>query len=668
MDTTKYIPTSKHDMKERGIESFDFIYVSGDAYVDHPSFANALICRLIESLGYTVGIIAQPDWHSCEDFKRLGKPNYGFFVGSGNIDSMVNHYTAAKKKRNNDSYSPGGKSGYRPDRAVIVYCNRLREAFGNKIPIVIGGIESSLRRFAHYDYWSDKVRRSILIDSCADLLIYGMGEHQTTEIANLLASGVPVNEIKTVRGTVYKEGNPDILPENSVIVDGYDEVSTDKRTYAKATAMQYAEQDAFRGKPIVQLDRDKYIVQNPPAYPLTTEEFDKIYELPYTRSAHPIYDELGGIPALEEVKFSITSSRGCFGACSFCALTFHQGRTISARSHESILREAKFLTTLPDFKGYIHDVGGPTANFRAPSCEKQLKHGVCKTKQCLFPEPCNNLEVSHRNYLELLRKLRKIDGVKKVFIRSGIRYDYLIYDRDDEFFTELCKYHVSGQLKVAPEHISDNVLKYMGKPSVSVYSKFIEKYKAVNKSLGKKQYVVPYLMSSHPGSRLSDAVKLAEYLRDNNINPEQVQDFYPTPGSLSTCMYHTGIDPRTMQNVYIPKSYEEKQMQRALLQYKRPENHALVYKALKSAGRLDLVGSSPKCLIHENKNRNRAYDNNSATYTNKRKKTKKGEMANGKNIKRQGSFRKSKSKSESRSDKTYAKRNKSGSGGGNRRR
>lgn len=646
MSTEKFLPISKYDMQKRGIDRFDFVYVSGDAYVDHPGFAHALICRLLESLGYSVGIIAQPDWHTCDGFKRLGEPRLGFLVGAGNIDSMVNHYTAAKKRRNTDLYSPGGKIGHRPDRATVVYCNRIREAYGRKIPIIIGGIEASLRRFAHYDYWSDKVRRSILIDSGADLLIYGMGEHQIEEIAALLSAGVAVGDIKTVRGTVYKEGELSALPENSVIVPSYDEVCTDKRRYAEATAMQYAEQDAVRGKPIVQLDRDKYIVQNPPAFPLTSDELDRVYELPYMRTYHPIYENDGGIPAIEEVKFSITSSRGCFGACSFCALTFHQGRTISARSHESIIREAKRLTFDPAFKGYIHDVGGPTANFRAPSCRGQLERGVCKNRQCLFPSPCRNLEVSHRDYLELLRKLRRINGIKKVFIRSGIRYDYLLYDNDDEFFRELCKYHVSGQLKVAPEHISDNVLKYMGKPGVDVYNRFCEKYTRINRELGKEQYIVPYLMSSHPGSTMKDAVKLAEYLRDHHMNPEQVQDFYPTPGSLSTCMYYTGIDPRTMQNVYVPRKYEEKQMQRALLQYKRPENHSLVYSALKQAGRLDLVGNGEKCLIKDNK---------------------RGAEKNGKNIERKGSFRKGKGRYKGSGREADKSRNKTGSGGRNRR-
>lgn len=641
----KFLPTIKYDMVAAGIEQLDFVYISGDAYVDHPSFAVAVITRLLESLGYTVGIIAQPDWHSCDDFKRLGKPRLGFLVGAGNIDSMVNHYTAAKKRRNTDLYSPGGEAGHRPDRATIVYCNRIREAFGRKVPIIIGGIEASLRRFAHYDYWSDKVRRSILIDSGADLLVYGMGERQITEIAELLAAGVPVTEIKSVRGTAYLESDEAMLPPDCITTFSYDKVCSDKRSYAEATATQYAEQDAYRGNAVVQLDRDKYVVQNPPAYPLTSEEFDKVYELPYTRQWHPCYDEKGGIPALAEVKFSITSSRACFGACNFCALTFHQGRTISARSHESILREAELLTGMPDFKGYIHDVGGPTANFRSPSCKEQLKRGVCKNKQCLYPKPCKNLDISHKDYLELLRKLRKIKGIKRVFIRSGIRYDYLIYDTDDEFFRELCKYHISGQLKVAPEHISDNVLRYMGKPSLEVYKKFSDKYKRINDALGKKQYIVPYLMSSHPGSTISDAVALAEYLRDNKINPEQVQDFYPTPGSLSTCMYYTGIDPRTMKDVYIPKSYEEKQMQRALLQYRDPKNHRLVYSALKAAGRLDLVGNSDKCLIKDKR---------------------KGDFTNGKNTERKGSFRKGEKRTEMRGRGSRTKGNSSGSRSGNR--
>ncbi|MBQ2284943.1 MAG: YgiQ family radical SAM protein, partial [Clostridia bacterium] len=540
------------------------VYVIGDAYVDHPSFGHAIISRVLEHNGYTVGIISQPDWHNCEDFKRLGKPRLGFLVSAGNIDSMVNHYTVAKKRRNTDLYSPGGKADCRPDRATIVYCNRIREAFGKSVPIIIGGIEASLRRFAHYDYWSDKVRRSILIDSCADILIFGMGETQITEIANLLNSGVLVKDIKHVSGTMYLEKDSNSLPDDCIIVPDFALISTDKKAYAKATIIQYAQQDAYRGKPIAQLDRDFYIVQNPPAKPLTTKELDDVYSLPYMRTYHPVYEKDGGIPAIKEVEFSLTSCRGCFGACNFCALTFHQGRTVTSRSHQSLIDEATALTKNKNFKGYIHDVGGPTANFRAPSCKAQLTRGVCKYKQCLFPNPCKNLEVDHSDYLTLLRKLRKIKGIKRVFIRSGIRYDYLVYDKNDEFFTELCKHHISGQLKVAPEHISDNVLKYMGKPNKNVYQRFSEKYYSINDKIGKKQFLVPYLMSSHPGSRITDAIALAEFLRDNHINPEQVQDFYPTPGSLSTCMYYTGIDPRTMENVYVPKTYEEKQMQRAL--------------------------------------------------------------------------------------------------------
>ena len=468
----KFLPISIKDMKAQGIDQLDFVFVIGDAYVDHPSFGPAIISRVLESNGYTVGIIAQPDWHSCEDFKRLGAPRLGFLVSAGNIDSMVNHYTSSKKRRNEDLYSPGGKTGYRPDRATIVYCNRIREAFGKNIPIIIGGIEASLRRFAHYDYWSDKVRRSVLIDSSADLLIFGMGERQVVEIADLLKLGVKINEITSVSGTVYREQNKDNLPENAIVVPSYEQVSTDKKLYAKATNEQYNEQDAVRGKPIAQLDRDYYIVQNPPAKPLTTDELDEVYNLPYARTYHPCYEIYGGIPAITEVKFSLTSCRGCYGACNFCALTFHQGRTVTSRSHNSLVKEAELLTKDKDFKGYIHDVGGPTANFRKPSCENQLKYGVCKNKQCLFPEPCKNLEISHSDYLSLLQKLRKIKGIKKVFVRSGIRFDYLIYDRDERFFTELCKYHISGQLKVAPEHISNHVLKYMGKPENSVYERF----------------------------------------------------------------------------------------------------------------------------------------------------------------------------------------------------
>ncbi len=641
-----FLPISKKDMEKQNIERLDFVYVIGDAYVDHSSFGHAIISRLLTDEGYTVGIISQPDWHSCDAFKILGEPRLGFLVSSGNIDPMVNHYTSAKKVRSVDLYSPGGKIGFRPDRATIVYCNRIREAYGKKIPIIIGGIEASLRRFAHYDYWSDKVRRSILVDSGADLLIYGMGERQIIEIANLLNMGVPVNEIKSVSGTCYIENANATLPDNSIILPSYDQVCEDKTLYAEAAKLQYEEQDAFRGKTLVQLDNsDKYLVQLPPAKPLNTSELDRVYELPYQGTYHPIYEKFGGVPAISEVEFSITSCRGCFGSCSFCALAFHQGRTVTSRSHESILREAEKLTNKPNFKGYIHDVGGPTANFRKASCQKQLKYGVCKDRQCLFPTPCKNLEVSHSDYLDLLRKLRKIPKVKKVFIRSGIRFDYLILDKDTSFLNELCRHHISGQLRVAPEHISNNVLKYMGKPETDVYEKFLKKFENANAKTGKKQYVVPYLMSSHPGSTLKDAIKLAQYLNRHKINPEQVQDFYPTPGSISTCMYYTGIDPRTMQSVYVAKNYKEKQMQRALLQYRKPENHSLVLAALKSANRLDLYGFGPDCLI----------------------KPSKGEYKNGNITQRKDGIRKDKRKSENRNRGAKGLRNTSRSGGNHSR-
>ncbi len=620
-----FLPVSKDDMKKLNIDRLDFVYVVGDAYVDHSSFGHAIISRVLEAAGFSVGIISQPDWQSCENFKVLGQPRLGFLVSSGNIDPMVNRYTVSKKVRSVDLYSPGGKAGLRPDRATIVYCNRIREAYGKKIPIIIGGVEASLRRFAHYDYWSDKVRRSILIDSGADLLIYGMGEHQIVEIAKLLDMGVPVGEIKSVAGTVYIENNDGIFPDKAIKIPSFDEVTENKQLYAKAAKVQYEEQDAFRGRAIVQADNaDKCIVQLPPSPPLTTEELDSVYELPYEGTYHPMYEKFGGVPAINEVEFSITSSRGCFGSCNFCTLAFHQGRTVTARSHESIIREVTAMTKKPNFKGYIHDVGGPTANFRAPSCKKQLKYGVCKDRQCLFPTPCKNLEVSHSDYLELLRKLRRIPKVKKVFIRSGIRFDYLLADKDETFFRELCQHHISGQLRVAPEHISDNVLKYMGKPSSEVYDRFVKKFEQINKQTGKEQYVVPYLMSSHPGSTLKDAIRLAEYLNRNKLNPEQVQDFYPTPGSISTCMYYTGIDPRTGKSVYVTTDYKEKQLQRALLQFKSPENYTKVLTALKKANRLDLVGYGPNCLI----------------------KPEKGENKNGRNTQRKDSIRKNKGKSE----------------------
>ena len=589
-----FLPITKEDLTERGISQLDFIYVSGDAYVDHPSFGHAIITRMLESRGYSVGIIAQPDYTSCEDFKKLGRPRLGFFVSSGNLDSMVCHYTAAKKKRSTDSYSPGGKAGKRPDRAVIVYCNRIREAYKD-IPIIIGGIEASLRRFAHYDYWDNRVRRSVLVDSKADLLSYGMGERSVIEIADRLNAGIPVREIRDVRGTCYLTKEIDC--EDSIELPSFETVREDKSQYAKSTKIQYEQQDAVRGKALVQRHIDRYLIANPPQAPLTRRELDEVYALPYMRSWHPSYDAEGGVPAIAEVQFSITSNRGCFGNCNFCALAFHQGRTVTSRSHESILAEAEQMTHEEGFKGYIHDVGGPTADFRHTACEKQLKYGVCANKQCLFPKPCANMNADHSDYITLLRRLRALPGVKKVFIRSGIRFDYVLADKKDHFLEELCKYHVSGQLKVAPEHICDSVLKLMGKPENQVYEKFAKAYRNMNKKLGKKQYMVPYLMSSHPGSHLKEAIALAEYIRDLGYMPEQVQDFYPTPGTISTCMYYTGLDPRTMKEVYVPVTLKEKQMQRALIQYRNPENYDIVKAALIKAGREDLIGFDEHCLI-----------------------------------------------------------------------
>lgn len=590
-----FLPISWEDMKKRGWEQLDFIYISGDAYVDHPSFGHSIVTRLFEHLGFKVGMISQPDWRSKDDFMKLGMPKIGFLVSSGNIDSMVNHYTASKKRRNDDVYSPGGKAGHRPDRAVIVYCNRIREAYGD-IPIIIGGIEGSLRRFAHYDYWDDRVRNSILIDSSADLLIYGMGEKPIMELCNLLNYGKKIKDIKDLKGTCHISDDLTGL-EKYIELPSYEEVSSDKMEYAKAFKIQFEEQDPIRGKGMVQKHGIKYVVQNPPAMPVTTEELDMIYSLSYTRTIHPVYKKLGGIPALKEVEFSITAHRGCYGGCSFCALNFHQGRIIQPRSEESILKEAELFTKTPGFKGYIHDVGGPTANFRKPSCKKQLKHGVCKNRQCLYPTPCPNLEVDHTEYVKLLRKIRKVPGIKKVFVRSGIRYDYLLCDKNPEFFNELVKYHISGQLKVAPEHVSNKVLEQMGKPTRELYDKFVEKYFDINQKNNMNQFLVPYLMSGHPGSDLYAAIELAEYIRDMGYNPEQVQDFYPTPGSLSTAMYYTGINPLTGKKVYVPKSPEEKSMQRALLQFRSPKNYTLVYRALTKAGRRDLIGHGSKCLI-----------------------------------------------------------------------
>jgi uncharacterized radical SAM protein YgiQ len=591
----KFLPISIKDMEERGLDQLDFILISGDAYVDHPSFGTAVIGRILEAEGFSVGIIAQPDWSSAEDFKRLGKPKYAFLINSGNIDSMVNHYTASKKRRSEDLYSPGGKSGHRPDRAVIVYCNRAKEAFKD-VPIVIGGIEASLRRFAHYDYWDDKVRRSILIDSKADLLVYGMGEKTIIQIANLLRYGKNIGAMSDIRGTVYVAKDISSL-KNFVEVPSFEEVSSDKKVYGESFKLESDEQDPIRGKTILQKHGDRYVVQNPPQTPLTVEEMDVSYDLPYMRTYHPIYENQGGIPAINEVKFSLTSHRGCYGSCSFCALTFHQGRIIQNRSQNSIINEAKLLTTLDDFKGYIHDVGGPTANFRHKACKIQEEHGACKNKQCLFPEPCNNLIVSHKEYLDMLRNIRTLPGVKKVFIRSGIRYDYLIYDKNPEFFEELCEHHISGQLKVAPEHVSDRVLSQMGKPTKAVYNRFVKRYFEVNKKLKKEQYLVPYLMSSHPGSDLNAAIELAQYIKEMGYTPEQVQDFYPTPGSLSTTIYYTGFNPLTGEKVYVPKSAHEKNMQRALLQFNKPENYNLVKEALVNAHREDLIGHGQKCLI-----------------------------------------------------------------------
>jgi len=594
-----FLPINRTDMEKRGWESLDFLYISGDAYVDHPSFGTAIITRLLESEGYRVGVLAQPDWKSNNDFMRMGRPNYAVLISSGVIDSMVNHYTASRKPRSSDSYSPGGKAGLRPDRAVIVYANKAREVFKG-IPVIIGGIEASLRRFAHYDYWDNKVRRSILLDSKADMIIYGMGEKPVLEIASLLAKGTDISNIRNVRGTVYLSDSYE-QDRPHIMLPSYEEVKENKRSYAEAFMLQYNEQDAFSGRTLIQPHGDKLVIQNPPAYPLTEKEMDRVYALPYERTYHPSYESLGGIPAIKEVEFSITSHRGCFGGCSFCALNFHQGRVIQRRSQASIISEAKKLVWQPGFKGYIHDVGGPTANFRDASCEKQKKYGSCKNRQCLYPEPCRNLKVDHREYLELLRKLREIPGIKKVFIRSGIRYDYLMLDKNDDFFRELCEHHVSGQLKVAPEHVVDRVLEKMGKPGRKVYDAFVKKFYEINRELGKEQYLVPYLISSHPGSDLKAAVELAVYLNKIGYTPQQVQDFYPTPGTLSTCMFYTSLDPRTMKRVYVPSSPKEKAMQRALLQFRRPENYALVREALRLTGREDLIGYGPNCLIRPEK-------------------------------------------------------------------
>lgn len=585
-------------MKAQGIEQLDFVFVIGDAYVDHPSFGHAIISRVLQSYGYTVGIISQPDWKDDNSINILGEPRLAFLVMGGNMDSMVNHYYVSKKHRESDAYTPGGVIGKRPDHAVVAYCNLIRHTYRKK-PIIIGGIEASLRRMAHYDYWSNSFKRSILLDSQANLISYGMGEKSIVQIAEALDSGMDINDITYISGTVFKTKNID-LAYDPIILPSYEDMKMDKLNYARSFKIQSENTDPFNGKTLVEpYPNGMYVVQNPPQEPLTKQEMDDVYDLPYERTYHPSYEKDGGVPAISEIQFSLISCRGCFGACSFCALTFHQGRIIQTRSHESIIKEAKKITEMPNFKGYIHDVGGPTANFYHPSCKKQLKSGVCKNKQCLWPQPCKNLDTDHSEYLQLLRKLRELPKVKKVFVRSGIRFDYIMVDKDKNstFFKELVKYHISGQLKVAPEHISDKVLSYMGKPENCVYEKFIEKYYKLNESEGKNQFVVPYLMSSHPGSDLNEAIKLAEYLRDIGYNPQQVQDFYPTPSTMSTVMYYTGVDPRTMKEVYTPKNPHEKAMQRALMQYRNPANYELVREALYKAGRTDLIGFDKHCLI-----------------------------------------------------------------------
>ena len=595
-----FLPVSRADMTARGWECCDFVYIIGDAYVDHPTFGPAIISRVLESAGYRVGIIPQPDWKDPSSVMVLGAPRLAFLVSAGNMDSMVNHYSVSKHHRKTDSYSPGGKTGCRPDHAAVVYSNLIRQACPGK-PVILGGIEASLRRLAHYDYWSDSMKRSILLDSQADLLLYGMGEKSIVEVADALESGLDVSELTFLRGTAYKAKTLDGIPD-PVILPDWKALKQDRRYYAKSFYTQYCNTDPFSAHPLAEPYEGKlFVVQNPPCKPLTTQEMDDVYDLPYMRSWHPMYDKDGGIPALEEVRFSLTSCRGCYGACSFCALTFHQGRIIQSRSHGSLVAEAIQMTKDPDFKGYIHDVGGPTANFRRPACDKQLTAGACVGRQCLTPSPCKNLKVSHDDYLNLLRQLRAVPGVKKVFIRSGIRFDYLVYDTNDTFFRELVEHHVSGQLKVAPEHICDNVLTLMGKPGNAVYQKFIHKYKRLNEKMGKEQYVVPYLISSHPGSTLTEAIALAEAVRDMGYMPEQVQDFYPTPSTISTVMYCTGLDPRTMKRVYVATDPHEKAMQRALIQYRNPKNYDLVYEALTTAGRTDLIGSGPNCLIRNRK-------------------------------------------------------------------
>ena len=596
MTRSDFLPVNREDMLARGWDRVDFAYVTGDAYVDHPSFGTAIISRVLESHGYRVGIISQPDWRDPGSVRVFGEPRLGFLVSAGNMDSMVNHYSVSKKHRKTDAYTPGGEMGKRPDYACVVYGNLIRQTY-KKTPVILGGIEASLRRLAHYDYWSDRMKRSILLDSGADLISYGMGERSIVEIADALDAGIPVSELTYIDGTVVKIKDRDRIYDAEFLPD-FEELRSDRLNYARSFYTQYCNTDAFNGRRLAEGYSDHlYVVQNPPSKPLSTVEMDDIYDLPYTRTWHPDYDEKGGVPAFSEVRFSLISNRGCFGGCSFCALTFHQGRIVQVRSHDSLIKEARKITQEKDFKGYIHDVGGPTANFRHPSCAKQMEQGVCRNRQCLFPTPCRNLNADHSDYVSLLKKLRDIPGVKKVFIRSGIRFDYLLADRKREFLSELCRYHVSGQLKVAPEHVAAPVLALMGKPQHSVYEAFTEEFRKMNRKIGKEQYLVPYLMSSHPGCSMKEAVELAEYCRDLGYMPEQVQDFYPTPSTLSTCMYYTGVDPRTMENVYVPKNPHEKAMQRALIQYRNPELYRLVEEALKKAGRTDLIGYGPKCLI-----------------------------------------------------------------------
>lgn len=639
---------SKRDIDKRGWDYYDFLYICGDAYVDHPSFGHAIISRVLESHGYRVAICPQPDWHSAEPLKAYGRPRLGVLVSAGNIDSMVNHYTVNKKRRSDDAYSPENKAGHRPDRATIVYCNRAREAFG-KIPILIGGVEASLRRFAHYDYWDDKVRRSILVDSGADILMYGMGERQIVELADMLNMGIEIENMITVSGTCFISSSAEGYKE----IPSFEACASDKREYAVSCRIQLEEQNPYLSEPLAQRHGNKWLIQNPPQPPLDEYELDAVSDLPYMRDYHPMYKKYGGIKAIDEVRFSISMNRGCYGNCNFCSLAFHQGRMVTSRSDASIIKEAKLMINDPDFKGYIHDVGGPTANFRDFACAKQEKYGACKNKQCLYPQPCKNMLVDHKRYLNLLRKLRKLPGVKKVFIRSGIRFDYLMADKDDTFFRELLKYHVSGQLRVAPEHVSDNVLRHMGKPARQVYDGFVDKFHKLNDELGLNQYAVPYLMSSHPGSTMKDAIRLAEYLNEHRINPEQVQDFYPTPGTVSTCMYYTELDPMTMKPVYVPRTHKEKSEQRALLQFKKPENYELVRRALIENGREDLIGFAPRCLIkpfRENKN----------------SKGKGDEYGN--TAQRKGSFGKNKGRNEGRGKGAQGKGNKSWTRGNSGRR